>query len=175
VRETHTIEISDTRKQYLVVFRIVLSSVDDVNKDKQIVPCFQPVVPDVLRINAKSFCQAFPYHILFEPDLYIVQCGVRLQKMCRKMVVSGVKLCDVFEMIQPNMTLSIDHLRRFINACFIIKEKEDKGSSAPRMVLKGTFRRLGTHWCRQGGRGPRTTPPPFWEKPLKLTVKIRHF
>ncbi|XP_064633334.1 guanylate cyclase soluble subunit beta-2-like [Lineus longissimus] len=137
VQEIHTIDISNTRKQYLVIFRIVLTSLnEDVNKSNQIVPAFQPVVPDVLRINAKSFCQAFPYHILFDTELRIVQCGVGLQKMCRQ-IVGGVKLSDVFEMMQPNLMLSMAHLRRFINACFIIREKEVIGLNSSRIVLKG--------------------------------------
>ena len=44
--------------------------------------------PESTIINGKIFCDLFPFHVVFDKDLIIKQCGTKLQKMSGKYVCS---------------------------------------------------------------------------------------
>ena len=42
--------------------------------------------PESTIINGKIFCDLFPFHVVFDKDLIIKQCGTKLQKMTGKYI-----------------------------------------------------------------------------------------
>lgn len=52
---------------------------------------FTPQYPITLSVNSKTFCNAFPYHILFNNSLNVVHSGIKVRI---KIQVFG---CDCFD------------------------------------------------------------------------------
>ena len=42
---------------------------------------FTAQYPDKLSIDVQSFCNAFPYHMVFDKDMTIVHSGVKIQQL----------------------------------------------------------------------------------------------
>ncbi|XP_041349323.1 guanylate cyclase soluble subunit beta-2-like [Gigantopelta aegis] len=86
-------------------------------------------------IDAEQFCAAFPYHIIFNEDLIIRQCGLMVEKMSSVEIQEGVRMKDVFTVIHPQMLFSIANIKTFINAVFLL-QLDRAGEKRP-LVLKG--------------------------------------
>ncbi|KAK0063209.1 guanylate cyclase soluble subunit beta-2, partial [Biomphalaria pfeifferi] len=76
--------------------------------------------PDTVLLRASNFCSAFPYHIIFDRDLRIRQCGDLIQKHSSVKLLEGTPLTHAFSIVHPKMVLSIDNIRKFINAVFLL-------------------------------------------------------
>ncbi len=81
-------------------------------------------MPDSSLITPRSFCELFPFHILFDSDLVIKQCGSNIARWSHKILEdSGLRLPDLFTLVKPQMPLTFDHIRRFCNANYILESK----------------------------------------------------
>ncbi|XP_019957801.2 guanylate cyclase soluble subunit beta-2 [Paralichthys olivaceus] len=90
---------------------------------------FNPCYPDKLWMEEKSFCNAFPFHIVFDKDLMIRQTGVNIQKFVPGLQARGATLDQYFIIIHPQVTLTIESIRKFINSQFVLKSFKDKNST----------------------------------------------
>ena len=103
--------------------------------------------PESSYISPRNFCTVFPYHVIFDSNLLIKQCGVQLQKCCPYIVEQDVKLMDIFSIAQPKMPLTFEHILRFINATFILElrgfmlDNGVKTVNAKGILLKGRCRK----------------------------------
>ena len=39
---------------------------------------FEPVFPEKIDVDARMFCRAFPYHVVFNREMQVVHCGVKV-------------------------------------------------------------------------------------------------
>ena len=72
-------------------------------------------------ITPKVFCELFPFHIVFNSDLLIQQCGTNLQKMRPLDLYVGRSMSDVFTLVRPQIPFTFDYINRFINASFVLQ------------------------------------------------------
>ncbi|XP_045165881.1 guanylate cyclase soluble subunit beta-2-like isoform X5 [Mercenaria mercenaria] len=130
--------ISGGKTQEHVTFRVVLTRQDDTKSLTE----FQPSFPSEFFISAEQFCNAFPYHIIFDSNLEIKQCGMMIQRLLRTQVTEQ-NMCDIFELTHPRMQMSVINIRMFINAVFMLKVRVPSktvlknGDSQHSLILKG--------------------------------------
>uniref|UniRef100_A0A3B5AFX0 guanylate cyclase n=1 Tax=Stegastes partitus TaxID=144197 RepID=A0A3B5AFX0_9TELE len=86
---------------------------------------FTPCYPDKLWMEEKVFCDAFPFHIVFDEDLKVKQTGVNIQKFVPGLKARGATLDKYFIIIHPQVTLTIESIRKFINSQFVLKSYRD--------------------------------------------------
>ncbi|XP_059145420.1 guanylate cyclase soluble subunit beta-2-like [Physella acuta] len=92
--------------------------------------------PDTVLLRASDFCAAFPYHIIFDRDLRIRQCGDLIQKHSTMTLTEGTPLTRAFSIVHPKMVISIENIRKFINAVFLLAiVREENGRKT--LLLKG--------------------------------------
>ncbi|KAI0229136.1 Guanylate cyclase soluble subunit beta-2 [Lamellibrachia satsuma] len=102
-------------------------------------------VPSHTIVGAKDFCNIFPFHVAFNKDLELVQCGAKVQTMTNFSTFKHPRLDDLFTLLYPKMPLTFDHINRFINSVYILQAKGVKEGSdelkhkvdTNRLVLKG--------------------------------------
>lgn len=82
------------------------------------------------RISTQTFCQACPFHIIFDNKMVIYQAGISLTRVLPSVRVGQTKLDTVFEAIRPHIPLTFDHILQFINKVYVIKTKEGLLDSA---------------------------------------------
>uniref|UniRef100_A0A8C5GI37 guanylate cyclase n=1 Tax=Gouania willdenowi TaxID=441366 RepID=A0A8C5GI37_GOUWI len=102
---------------------------------------FEPVYPQCLNIDLKTFCHVFPFHIVFDDQLVIHQAGVNLQRIVPGLQTMGVHLDQYFNIIHPEVTFTISSIRKFINSHFVLETNKDMIPEAqrnkPMLQLRG--------------------------------------
>ncbi|XP_070711441.1 guanylate cyclase soluble subunit beta-2 [Pempheris klunzingeri] len=95
---------------------------------------FSPCYPNKLWMEEKAFCNAFPFHIVFDEDLKVRQTGVNIQKFVPGLQAADATLDQYFIIIHPQVTFTIESMRKFINSQFVLKSYKDKHS---KLKLRG--------------------------------------
>ncbi|KAK2856698.1 hypothetical protein Q5P01_005433 [Channa striata] len=88
-------------------------------------PTFTPCYPEKLWMEEKAFCNAFPFHIVFDEQLKVRQTGVNIQKFVPGLQARGALLNQYFTIIHPQVTFTIESIRKFINSQFVLKSYKD--------------------------------------------------
>ncbi|KAK0143323.1 Guanylate cyclase soluble subunit beta-2 [Merluccius polli] len=82
---------------------------------------FRPCYPDRLWLEEEAFCNAFPFHIVFDEDLKVKQTGVNIQKFVPGLQMKDIRLDQYFTIMHPQVTFTIDSIKKFINSQFVLK------------------------------------------------------
>ncbi|KAK1162487.1 guanylate cyclase soluble subunit beta-2-like [Acipenser oxyrinchus oxyrinchus] len=102
---------------------------------------FEPVYPETLCIDLKTFCNAFPFHIVFDEELRVKQAGVNIQKIVPGLQTVSIRLDQYFTIIHPEVTFTIPSARKFINSQFVLRTKRnmmpESWKSRPMLELRG--------------------------------------
>ncbi|PVD24162.1 hypothetical protein C0Q70_14632 [Pomacea canaliculata] len=68
----------------------------------------------------QDLCTALPYHVVFDVQLRVRQCGVMVRHFAGWPVGDGTPLEALCSIVHPIMQLSIDNIFKFINAVFLV-------------------------------------------------------
>lgn len=71
-------------------------------------------------LSPAILCRIFPFHILFDNQLRVKQCGSTVYHMSDLLRHHDVILTDVFSISHPPAARDFDSIRRFINAVYIL-------------------------------------------------------
>ena len=71
-----------------------------------------------------TFCQAFPFHVIFDRELVICQAGVSLVRVIPDLQPGISKFSAVFSVVRPHIPVTFDSILSRENAVFIVKTKE---------------------------------------------------
>nr|XP_035936807.1 guanylate cyclase soluble subunit beta-2-like [Halichoerus grypus] len=106
-----------------------------------LVNTFVPVYPERLSIEQKTFCNAFPFHIVFDESLRLKQAGVNIQKYVLRLQTQKIQLDEYFSIIHPQVTFNIFSICKFINSQFVLKAQRERmpeaWKSPPALKLRG--------------------------------------
>lgn len=86
-------------------------------------------------MNVMSFCKAFPFHIMFDEDLTIIQAGVAILRVLNKKSTKA-KFNELFTLVRPKLTLDFPSVLKQINTVFVVESKESSQSCGPTDVGK---------------------------------------
>ncbi|XP_031414700.1 guanylate cyclase soluble subunit beta-2 [Clupea harengus] len=86
---------------------------------------FIPQYPERLWIEEKAFCNAFPFHIVFDKHLRVKQTGVNIQKFVPGLQTIDIRLDEYFSIVHPQVTFNIDSIKKFINSQFVLKTRRE--------------------------------------------------
>ncbi|XP_036106450.1 guanylate cyclase soluble subunit beta-2-like isoform X1 [Molossus molossus] len=102
---------------------------------------FVPIYPEQLWIEVKTFCDAFPFHIVFDESLRVKQTGVNIQKYVPGLQTQKIQLDEYFSIIHPQVTFNISSICKFINSQFVLKARREMMPKAwkcqPTLKLRG--------------------------------------
>ncbi|XP_043114731.1 guanylate cyclase soluble subunit beta-2-like isoform X2 [Puntigrus tetrazona] len=121
-------EVERMGKKEHIVFLITQSPVilDKVCSKSETLSAFEPVYPENLCIDLKTFCNAFPFHIVFDEELRVRQTGVSIQRVVAGLQSRGGLLDQYFDIRHPQVTFNICSIRKFINSHFVLRTRRDR-------------------------------------------------
>ncbi|KAH0621930.1 hypothetical protein JD844_023681 [Phrynosoma platyrhinos] len=112
---------------------------------------FEPFFPAKLWIDERTFCCAFPFHIVFDETLKIKQAGINIQKSIPGFQISGARLDEYFSIVHPQVTFTIFSIRKFINSQFVLKIRRDmlpkSWRKRPALKLRGQMIWMNSFQC----------------------------
>lgn len=106
---------------------------------------FVPNYPEQNFINPRMFIEIFPYHLILNEEMKVIQSGIRIQQMMP--LIRSARTADVnsfFQLIYPRHTdFTYENIKKFIMSPFAVEFKREKlakeWKKRPLLVLKGTF------------------------------------
>ncbi|XP_032068429.1 guanylate cyclase soluble subunit beta-2-like isoform X2 [Thamnophis elegans] len=95
------------------------------SKGGNLLHTFEPLFPERLWLDERTFCHAFPFHLVFDETLKIKQAGVNIQKFVPGLQINGTRLDEYFSIIHPQVTFAISSMKKFINSQFVLKIRRE--------------------------------------------------
>uniref|UniRef100_A0A3Q0QTW6 guanylate cyclase n=1 Tax=Amphilophus citrinellus TaxID=61819 RepID=A0A3Q0QTW6_AMPCI len=112
---------------------------------------FEPGYPMKLNIDLKTFCHAFPFHVVFDEQLVVHQAGVNLQKIVPGLQNMNIHLDEYFSIVHPEVTFTISSIRKFINSHFVLQTRSKMMPEAwkdkPMLQLRGQMIWMSSLHC----------------------------
>ncbi|PNI44768.1 GUCY1A2 isoform 1 [Pan troglodytes] len=97
-------------------------------------------VPADLRISINTFCRAFPFHLMFDPSMSVLQLGEGLRKQLRCDTHKVLKFEDCFEIVSPKVNATFERVLLRLSTPFVIRTKPEASGSENKdkvMEVKG--------------------------------------
>ncbi|KAK6172883.1 hypothetical protein SNE40_016454 [Patella caerulea] len=102
--------------------------------------------PSSSKIGVATFCKSFPFHVIFDDQLNIIQLGTALLKMIGPHIAAhGRHIATYFEIGRPQVKMSFSAILSRVNSSFILRTKSLSTSSrnvVQNMELKGQMLHL---------------------------------
>lgn len=92
------------------------------DNEKEILDDFQLIADDPL-ISPQIFCQVFPFHLMFNRQMKIVQAGKSVQRVMPKLADAECNLLDILEPIRPHIQLSFQSILSHISTIYVLKTR----------------------------------------------------
>ncbi|XP_030058266.1 guanylate cyclase soluble subunit beta-2-like [Microcaecilia unicolor] len=112
---------------------------------------FEPVYPQQLWVEERVFCNAFPFHIVFDKELKVKQAGVNIQKYVPGLQTMAISIDDYFTIIHPEITFTISSICKFINSQFVLKTRREmmpeSWKKQPMLKLRGQMTWMESIQC----------------------------
>ncbi|XP_061484672.1 guanylate cyclase soluble subunit alpha-2 isoform X1 [Rhineura floridana] len=96
--------------------------------------------PSDLRISISTFCRAFPFHLMFDPGMLVLQLGEGLRKQLRCDTHKSLKFQDCFEIVSPKIGATFERVLLRLSTPFVIRTKLEASGSENKdkvMEIKG--------------------------------------
>ncbi|XP_008585062.1 PREDICTED: guanylate cyclase soluble subunit alpha-2 [Galeopterus variegatus] len=97
-------------------------------------------VPADLRISINTFCRAFPFHLMFDPNMSVLQLGEGLRKQFRCDTHKVLKFEDCFEIVSPKVNATFERVLLRLSTPFVIRTKPEASGTENKdkvMEVKG--------------------------------------
>ncbi|XP_030056115.1 guanylate cyclase soluble subunit alpha-2 isoform X2 [Microcaecilia unicolor] len=78
-----------------------------------------------LRISINTFCRAFPFHLMVDPNMTILQLGEGLRKQIKYDFHKMLKFQDCFEIVSPKISCTFEQVLLRLSTPFVIRNKPD--------------------------------------------------
>ena len=100
------------------------------------------------KISPATFCRAFPFHVMFDRQMNIVQAGSSITRVIPQMNEES-RINDLFEMIRPHMEFDFYKIQSHINTVYVLRtidgalegqknwSREGSDQESSQMRLKG--------------------------------------
>lgn len=104
---------------------------------------FHPSFPEKLWMTQDVFCEYFPYHLVFNSELNVLQAGVHIQRiMPRLRSLESHPVDSFFDLIHPQIDWTIKSIQKFENMQFVLQTRRGMitdgwGDDQPMLQLRG--------------------------------------
>ncbi|XP_017775635.1 PREDICTED: guanylate cyclase soluble subunit beta-1-like [Nicrophorus vespilloides] len=77
------------------------------------------------KVNAATFCRVFPFHIMFDRELNIIQTGSTVARVIPKVASMYCKVTDILDPVRPHLELTFANILSHINTIYVLKTRPD--------------------------------------------------
>ncbi|KAH0557578.1 hypothetical protein KQX54_008544 [Cotesia glomerata] len=76
------------------------------------------------KVSPMTFCRVFPFHLMFDRDLTIVQTGCTITRVIPQVTSGNCKLNDILLTVRPHLELTFENILSHINTVYVLKTKK---------------------------------------------------
>ncbi|XP_071844139.1 guanylate cyclase soluble subunit beta-2-like [Apostichopus japonicus] len=81
---------------------------------------------NVLLVDKKTFCESFPYHVVFDKHMLIRQGGNKLKSFCSDRDIENTPMTDIFDLVHPEIKLTCENIKKFQEVIFMLNLKTER-------------------------------------------------
>lgn len=75
------------------------------------------------KVSPATFCRVFPFHIMFDRNMNILQTGTTVARVMPKVTNSGCKITDILDTVRPHLDLTFENVLSHINTVYVLRTK----------------------------------------------------
>ncbi|XP_063229104.1 guanylate cyclase soluble subunit beta-1 [Bacillus rossius redtenbacheri] len=75
------------------------------------------------RISPATFCRVFPFHLMFDRRLSVVQTGTTVARVMPQATRPGCKVTDLLDTVRPHLEFTFENILSHINTVYVLKTK----------------------------------------------------
>lgn len=83
------------------------------------------LIADKPLVSPQIFCHVFPFHLMFNRDMHVVQAGTSVSRVIPKVAEQKCPLLDILEPIRPHIQLSFQTILSHISTIYVLKTKQN--------------------------------------------------
>lgn len=76
------------------------------------------------RIGPSTFCKAFPFHMMLNRDLKILQAGHTVARIIKEVEDPAYSFRDIFQVVRPQIDLVFESIIMHTNAVFVVRARD---------------------------------------------------
>ncbi|KPU80182.1 uncharacterized protein Dana_GF18416, isoform B [Drosophila ananassae] len=80
-------------------------------------------------ISPATFCKVFPFHLMFDRQMKIVQAGKAVSRVIPRVAEENCSLIEVVEAIRPHLQLNFENILSHINTIYVLQTRQGAMSS----------------------------------------------
>ncbi|XP_067617258.1 guanylate cyclase soluble subunit beta-1 isoform X2 [Eurosta solidaginis] len=89
-------------------------------------------------ISPATFCKVFPFHLMFDRQMKIVQAGKSVSRVIPRVAVENCSILEVLEAIRPHLQLTFENILSHINTIYVLQTRQGAMGKHERYLrLKG--------------------------------------
>lgn len=97
------------------------------------------------KVSPATFCRVFPFHLLFDRELRVVQTGSTVARVMPRVTRPGCRITDILDTVRPHLEMTFENILSHINTVYVLKTKpgvmevehQDGASEFSYLRLKG--------------------------------------
>uniref|UniRef100_A0A6P7FFY1 Guanylate cyclase soluble subunit beta-1 n=1 Tax=Diabrotica virgifera virgifera TaxID=50390 RepID=A0A6P7FFY1_DIAVI len=75
------------------------------------------------KVSPATFCRIFPFHIMFDAEMKIVQTGFSVARIIPKVSSTGCRITDILDPVRPHLDLTFENILSHINTIYVLKTR----------------------------------------------------
>ncbi|XP_055681218.1 guanylate cyclase soluble subunit beta-1 [Lutzomyia longipalpis] len=75
-------------------------------------------------ISPSTFCRVFPFHIMFDRQMRIVQAGRSVSRVIPRVSEENCPLLEILEAVRPHLDMTFENVLAHINTIYVLKTKQ---------------------------------------------------
>lgn len=75
------------------------------------------------KVSPTTFCKVFPFHLMFDKDLKIVQTGSTVARVIPKVTLADCRITDILDTVRPHLELTFENILSHINTIYVLKTR----------------------------------------------------
>ncbi|XP_019869558.1 guanylate cyclase soluble subunit beta-1 [Aethina tumida] len=75
------------------------------------------------KVSPATFCRIFPFHIMFDREMKIVQTGSTLRRVFPIVKSPNCKITDILDAIRPHLELTFENILSHINTIYVLRTR----------------------------------------------------
>jgi guanylate cyclase soluble subunit beta len=83
------------------------------------------LIADKPLVSPQIFCHVFPFHLMFNRDMRVVQAGTSVSRVIPKVAEQNCQLLDILEPIRPHIQLSFQTILSHISTIYVLKTRQN--------------------------------------------------
>ncbi|CAG9858572.1 unnamed protein product [Phyllotreta striolata] len=75
------------------------------------------------KVGPATFCRIFPFHIMFNAEMVIIQTGFSVARIIPKVNSPNCKITDILDPVRPHLDLTFENILSHINTIYVLKTR----------------------------------------------------